>query len=193
MLNPALAGVLTDTHWFQRDRLGRTLTFMARLLTDAWPGGWTGSTVATAGLGAATTPSPLARLLEVAWRFFGGASGGSSLRALAANVPSVRVIACDEQSAVVINATTRQAVVLNQATGPAHACYFMSVTAAAQRVCKPKTPLTLAGFKVFRASALGGRFDLGLWAPVPGSGGASYNVSAINGVLSSTQAGGALY
>jgi cyanophycinase len=33
---PHLAGVITDQHLIERDRLGRTLTFMARLLADGW-------------------------------------------------------------------------------------------------------------------------------------------------------------
>lgn len=157
-----LVGVITDTHWFQRDRLGRTLAFMARLLTDAWPGSWT--------------------------------SGGSGLGFGLTSMPAVRAIACDEQSAVVIDPVTRHATVLNEDTGPDHACYFMAAAATARRVCLPQTNLTLADVTVFRASSIeGGTFDLGAWAPVAGSGGASYNVSAISGILTSTQAGGALY
>jgi len=33
---PLLAGVITDTHFVKRDRLGRLLVFMARILQDGW-------------------------------------------------------------------------------------------------------------------------------------------------------------
>ncbi|MBS1839429.1 MAG: cyanophycinase [Acidobacteria bacterium] len=33
---PLLAGTITDTHFVKRDRLGRTLVFMARILNDGW-------------------------------------------------------------------------------------------------------------------------------------------------------------
>jgi cyanophycinase len=35
--NPFLADVIVDTHFYQRDRFGRTMTFMARVLTDYPP------------------------------------------------------------------------------------------------------------------------------------------------------------
>ncbi len=33
---PGLAGVITDTHFVARDRMGRLLTFMARIVKDGW-------------------------------------------------------------------------------------------------------------------------------------------------------------
>ena len=33
---PSMAGVITDQHLIERDRLGRTLTFMARIVADGW-------------------------------------------------------------------------------------------------------------------------------------------------------------
>ncbi len=33
---PALASTITDTHFTQRERMGRLLTFMARIITDGW-------------------------------------------------------------------------------------------------------------------------------------------------------------
>jgi cyanophycinase len=33
---PQLAGIITDSHFAQRDRLGRTLGFLARLMQDGW-------------------------------------------------------------------------------------------------------------------------------------------------------------
>jgi cyanophycinase-like exopeptidase len=33
---PTQAGIITDQHLIERDRMGRTVTFLARLVTDAW-------------------------------------------------------------------------------------------------------------------------------------------------------------
>jgi cyanophycinase len=146
---PLLRGAIADMHFAQRDRMGRLLGFMARLLTDAWPAG---------------------------------------------HPAAVRGVACDEQSAALVDPAVGVARVLVETDGPTHVCYFMTAYAAAPRVCAPGTNLTLADVTVFRASsAEGGAFDLAAWAPVPGSGGASYNVSAVNGALASTQPGGDWY
>ena len=66
--------------------------------------------------------------------------------------------------------------------------YFLK-TPGAPQVCAPKTPLTYRDINVYRIDAKGG-FDMPTWS---GIGGAAYKVSAISGVLSSTQAGGAVY
>lgn len=36
LLLPHLGGIITDQHFVERDRLGRTLTFMARIVADGW-------------------------------------------------------------------------------------------------------------------------------------------------------------
>jgi cyanophycinase-like exopeptidase len=36
LLLPHMAGIITDQHLIERDRIGRTLTFMARLVADGW-------------------------------------------------------------------------------------------------------------------------------------------------------------
>ncbi len=36
LLLPHMAGIITDQHLIERDRLGRTLTFMARVVADGW-------------------------------------------------------------------------------------------------------------------------------------------------------------
>jgi cyanophycinase len=36
LLLPHLGGMITDQHFVERDRLGRTLTFMARIVADGW-------------------------------------------------------------------------------------------------------------------------------------------------------------
>ena len=59
----------------------------------------------------------------------------------------------------------------------------------APQVCQPKTPLTYQNIAVYRITNTG-TFNVLTWS---GPGGASYSVSAIAGVLSSTQPGGAIY
>ena len=34
LLVPGLANTVTDTHWSERDRMGRSITFLARILQD---------------------------------------------------------------------------------------------------------------------------------------------------------------
>jgi cyanophycinase len=36
LANPSLSGVLTDSHFAQRDRMGRSLGFLARIMQDGW-------------------------------------------------------------------------------------------------------------------------------------------------------------
>jgi cyanophycinase len=38
LLLPFMSGIITDQHLIERDRLGRTLTFMARIVADGWAG-----------------------------------------------------------------------------------------------------------------------------------------------------------
>ena len=66
--------------------------------------------------------------------------------------------------------------------------YFLRAPGAPQ-VCQEKQPLTYLGVQVYRIGG-GGSFDLTRWR---GAGGTAYEVSAENGVLTSTQAGGAIY
>lgn len=36
VLLPDMTGTITDSHFVERDRMGRTLTFLARILRDGW-------------------------------------------------------------------------------------------------------------------------------------------------------------
>ena len=67
--------------------------------------------------------------------------------------------------------------------------YFLQAPGA-PAVCSPGTPLTYENVAVYRLQAGAGRFNLGRWS---GNGGTAYAVSAVNGVLSSTQPGGSPY
>ena len=93
-----------------------------------------------------------------------------------------RDIAIDEKTALLID-SRGQATVVGSSTA-----YFMQAPGAPQ-VCQPKTPLTYDNVSVYRIDA-SGSFDLMRWT---GRGGVAYTVSADAGVLSSTQAGGAIY
>jgi len=92
-----------------------------------------------------------------------------------------RSIAVDEATALLIDTNGTASVV-----GSSTAYFFQ---AGAPTTCKAKTPLTYPNVGVYRISA-GGTFNLGNWG---GSNGTAYTVSAANGVLSSTQAGGFIY
>ena len=93
-----------------------------------------------------------------------------------------RDIAIDEQTALLIDATGNGTVVGSSTI------YFMQAPATPQ-LCQAKTPLTYQNIAVYRIMA-GGTFNLTKWQ---GTGGVAYTVSATNGVLNSTQAGGSIY
>ena len=93
-----------------------------------------------------------------------------------------RTISVDEQTALLIDQNGNGTVVGNGAV------YFMQAPGKPE-VCKSNTPLTYRNIDVCRIST-GGLFDLNSWTCV---GGTDYTVSAIGGVMSSTQVGGSLY
>ncbi len=93
-----------------------------------------------------------------------------------------RDIAIDERTALLIDGAGKATVVGSSTV------YFMQAPGAPP-VCQPKTPLTYDNISVYRIDA-SGTFDLSRWS---GKGGVTYTVSADAGVLSSTQAGGAIY
>jgi len=63
----------------------------------------------------------------------------------------------------------------------------MRSTRRSRAACRSAAP---RGIAVYRLRAGTGRFNLGRWS---GNGGTSYTVSAVNGVLTSTQPGGSPY
>jgi cyanophycinase len=93
-----------------------------------------------------------------------------------------RDIAIDEQTALLLDASGHGTVVGNSTV------YLMQAPGAPQ-ICQPKTPLTYLNISVYRITNTG-TFNVLTWS---GTGGVSYSVSANTGVLSSTQAGGAIY
>jgi len=130
---PILRNVLTDTHFKARDRMGRTIAFLARIVQDGW------------------SADP-------------------------------RAIAVDEKTAVLVEGDGKASVV------GLSAVYFLSVNEAAM-VCRAGTALTFHNISVYRVRA-GGQFDLSKWR---GNGGDSYSLSVDDGVIHSTQGGGAIY
>ncbi len=131
---PDLGGLITDQHFDTRDRMGRLLTFMARIVNDGWAG-------------------------------------------------SVHGIGVDVETALLVADGSATRV----GTG---AAYFLS-TVGLPQVCRPKTALTYRNISTERLAG-GGSFDLRNWASYDG-GTTKYAVSAVGGVLSSTQPGGAIY
>jgi cyanophycinase len=93
-----------------------------------------------------------------------------------------RDIAIDEQTALLLDGNGNGTVV------GISTVYFMQAPGA-PAVCQPNTPLTYQNIAVYRIAA-GGTFNILNWT---GSGGTTYTVSAVGGVLSSTQSGGGIY
>ena len=93
-----------------------------------------------------------------------------------------RDIAIDEHTALLIDADGKGKVVGSSTI------YFLEAPGAPQ-VCEKKTPLTYVNVSVYRVDKTGS-FNIVKWK---GKDGVSYTVSAIAGVLSSTQAGGEIY
>jgi cyanophycinase-like exopeptidase len=93
-----------------------------------------------------------------------------------------RDITIDEQTALLLDSKGNGTVV------GISTVYFMQAPGAPQ-VCQSNVPLTYDNIAIYRIKA-GGTFNVTTWT---GRGGTSYSVSANAGVLSSTQAGGAVY
>jgi len=135
---PNMDDKITDSHFVARDRMGRLVTFMARIVQDGW------ASVAM-GIG----------------------------------IDEKVALAVDEYGDVTLFDAC------NDGTG---AAYFLMTTHAPE-VCQPKTPLTFTGISVFKMT-MTSEFDLASWT---GAGGVEYTLSAVDGVLASTQPGGSIY
>ena len=131
---PGMGNMITDMHLDSRDRMGRLVTFMARIVNDGW-------------------------------------------------TPMTHAIGVDVETALLVENGNATRV----GNGSA---YFLN-TVGVPEVCKPKTPLTYRNIGVQRLTG-GGSFSLTNWASY-GNSTVNYNISAIKGVLSSTQPGGSVY
>lgn len=131
---PDLNGLIADPHFDSRDRLGRLITFMARIYTDGWSG-------------------------------------------------APRGVGVDVETALLVD----NGVATRVGVGSA---YFLQQVSVPE-VCKAKTPLTYRNVRAQRLSGAGS-FDLRNWANYDGAT-TNYAISAVKGILSSTQPGGAIY
>jgi cyanophycinase len=131
---PNLETTITDSHFVTRERMGRLVTFLARILADGW-------------------------------------------------ADTARGIAVNERTALAVDANGWAQVF---GEGPV---YFLETTRQPE-VVKKSTPLTFRDIAVYRISGPEARFNLRLWL---GQGGTAYSLSAIEGVLSTTQANGEIY
>ena len=132
-----MQGIITDQHLIERDRLGRTLTFMARIVFDGW-------------------------------------------------AAESKAIAIDRETAVLVDDRGRATIVANM-DHPTPYAYF--IRGGAPQIVAPGTPLTYTNLQVQRA-APGSTFDLAAWT---GKGVTQYTLNVVDGVVTSTQAGGAIY
>ena len=130
---PNMGGIITDSHFVTRDRMGRLVTFLARIVKDGWAG-------------------------------------------------TAKGIGIDEMTALAVEANGT-ATVLGSG-----AAYFLR-TPGAPEVCLSRKALTYRNLSVYRVSG-SATFNFALWT---GTGGTAYTLTAENGVLTSTQVGGAIY
>jgi cyanophycinase len=129
---PRLGGLITDQHLQERDRMGRTVAFLARIVHDGW------------------------------------AARG-------------RAIAADRETALHVNPADGMAEVFATPTHETPYVYFLE-TPGPPEVCVAGIPLTYRNVAVYRVGP-GGTFDLARWK---GTHGISYKLSAVEGVLTSS-------
>ena len=130
---PNMGGVITDSHFAARDRMGRLVTFLARIIQDDW-------------------------------------------------ASEARGIGVDERTALLVEPNGSVSLVGEGAA------YFLR-TPGKPEVCESRTALTFRDVSVYRISG-SATFNLSKWS---GKGGSAYSLTAENGVLTSTQVGGAIY
>lgn len=130
---PNMNGIITDSHFAARDRMGRLVTFLARIMQDDWS-------------------------------------------------TDAKGIGIDEKTALLVEANGDVSLV------GVGAAYFLR-TPGKPEVCESRTALTFHNISVYRISG-SGTFNLSKWS---GNGGSAYNLTAENGVLTSTQLDGAIY
>jgi cyanophycinase len=130
---PNMNNIITDSHFAARDRMGRLVTFLARIMRDDWS-------------------------------------------------TDVKGIGIDEKTALLVDPKGSVTLVGN---GTA---YFLR-TPGKPEVCEDRTELTYHIISVYRIDS-SGTFKISTWS---GNGGTAYTLQVENGVLTSTQIGGAIY
>eukprot|EP00004_Rigifila_ramosa_P021693 TRINITY_DN581_c0_g1_i1.p1 TRINITY_DN581_c0_g1~~TRINITY_DN581_c0_g1_i1.p1 ORF type:complete len:345 (+),score=84.69 TRINITY_DN581_c0_g1_i1:36-1037(+) len=131
---PVFTTLITDSHFRERDRMGRLSAFIARIMKDY------------------------------------GETG-------------VRAVAVSEATAVCVEGDGRSFV-----AGRNEAYFVRSTVPPA--VCEPGEPLTILDLTVYKCTDNGSSFNFNTWT---GTGGTSYGLSAVSGVLISTQNGNQIY
>jgi cyanophycinase len=131
---PFLNTAITDSHFAARNRMGRLVTFLGRILEDGW-------------------------------------------------AEQARGIGIDERTALGVD-ERGIGTLFGQGS-----VYFLE-TPGPPEVCEKNIPLTFLNVAVYRISGAGAEFDLARWR---GHGGTAYSLSAVDGVLESTQPGGSIY
>jgi cyanophycinase len=132
-VSPLLRGKFTDDHFAARDRMGRLIAFLARVI-----------------------------------------QGGDASQ--------VSAIATDEKTAFLMEPDGSGVV------AGVGAVYFLR-TAGPPEVCQRDMPLTFKNISVYRVQ-VGDEFNIATWT---GTQGTAYSLSAIEGVIHSTQPGGGIY
>lgn len=129
---------ITDSHFVARDRMGRLVTFLARIVQDGW-------------------------------------------------AEQARGIGIEEGTALAVEANGDVTLFSACLTTPGVA-YFLT-TPGMPEVCERNTPLTYLDIQVHRIHN-GDSFNLVTWS---GEGGTDYTLSAVDGVLTSSQEDGSIY
>ena len=130
---PNMNAIITEPHFYARDRMGRVISFLARMVKDAY---------ASTAYG----------------------------------------VAVDEGTAVLVDANGSATI-----KGADYAYFFK--TPGQPQTCQSGSKLTYRDVNVYRITG-SNTFNFNTWT---GSGGISYKVSAVSGVLSSTRSGGSVY
>jgi len=138
LVMPNMDETITDSHFVARDRMGRLVVFLARIVQDGW-------------------------------------------------ADQARGIGIDEKTALGVE-PNGDVTMFSLCKTSGGAAYFLS-TPGMPEVCEERTPLTYLDMSVYKITD-SSTFNLATWT---GTGGTTYYLSAVDGVLTSTQPGGEIY
>jgi cyanophycinase-like exopeptidase len=162
---PYLENTITDPHFFERDRMGRLVTFLARLVADPqWtppsPGGGPTPLPGTKGIG---IDQSTALLIDPS----------TGIGTVIGNSPTNHLYFLQTSGVEPVGTPTGSGTLTLNAP--------LSWGGAAGNA-----------ILVHRAT-VGDTFDMRTWQPVSNAGGTDYQLSAAGGTLTSTQPGGSIY
>jgi cyanophycinase len=160
------ANVVTDTHFRERDRMGRLVVFVTRIQQDI-----------------------LSRTVCVRCATCWLVLCTCGAEQLPLGNWQARGIACDEATGLLVDADGNASVTSKRTTG---SCYLLQASQMAS-TCQPGVPLSIDALNVVRLSGnITNAFDLQSWHATS-SKVASYSLSVRNGVLASSGNGGLIY